>query len=275
MLDVKDKIERNQLLKVEAFRKNVRVTKAHKHNNYFELVLLTKGSGFHTIDEEQIDIQTPIAFCIQKDQSHFWDMDSEPEGFVLILRNDFLLESNDKPLIDFFYQLSEQSHLHLKSSETISLIFEALIQECSHDFLNYFVIEGLLKALFSKLIQNLTSLNKKDQGALNAKHNNLYQSFLGILNQDLNVDRNVAFYADKLNTSPQNLNAICRKHENKSAKEVISFFMIKEAKRLLRYTNETVSEIAFHLGFKDPSHFVKYFKRSEEVTPKAFRELNR
>ncbi len=34
-----------------------------------------------------------------------------------------------------------------------------------------------------------------------------------------------------------------------------------EAKRLLLYTNNTVSEIAFAIEFTDPSHFVKYLKK--------------
>lgn len=79
------------------------------------------------------------------------------------------------------------------------------------------------------------------------------------------------YYADKINTSPQNLNAACRKAADKSASEVLAEFITSEAKRLLLYTNMSVSEISFALGFTDSSHFVKYFKRFTGQTPQLFR----
>jgi AraC-like DNA-binding protein len=71
----------------------------------------------------------------------------------------------------------------------------------------------------------------------------------------------VAYYAGKLNTTPQNINAACQKSIQKPAKDVLAEFVLIEAKRLLLYTNKTVSEISFSLEFNDPSHFVKYFKK--------------
>ena len=87
------------------------------------------------------------------------------------------------------------------------------------------------------------------------------------------IKNNVAHYAGLLNTTPQNLNATCRKAVNQPAAEVLADYIISEAKRLLIYTNNTVSEIAFELNFNDPSHFVKYFKRYTGLTPKAFRSM--
>jgi AraC family transcriptional activator of pobA len=52
----------------------------------------------------------------------------------------------------------------------------------------------------------------------------------------------------------------------------LSEFVLNETKRLLLYTDKTISEIAFDLAFTDPSHFVKYFKKAVGCTPKAFRQ---
>ncbi len=51
--------------------------------------------------------------------------------------------------------------------------------------------------------------------------------------------------------------------------------VIAEAKRLLAYTDNTVAEVSLALSFKDPSHFVKYFKRHTAYTPKGFRAMGR
>src|SRR5699024_4668176 len=118
------------------------------------------------------------------------------------------------------------------------------------------VIEGLVKALFAKLLQTSKSGNK-----VNPTTENLYQKFRQLLSQDKKRSNKVSYYAELLKTSPQNLNASCRKENNQSAAEVLAGYIISQAKRLLLYTDLTVLEIAFDLGFRDNSHFTKYFKR--------------
>lgn len=49
---------------------------------------------------------------------------------------------------------------------------------------------------------------------------------------------------------------------------------IEEAKRLLRYSNKSFSEIAYYLGFSSQSHFTKVFKKYVNLTPNAYRSSN-
>lgn len=46
----------------------------------------------------------------------------------------------------------------------------------------------------------------------------------------------------------------------------------KEAKSLLIHTNKSISEIAILVGFDSPSHFAKYFKKTENITPLKYRQ---
>nr|WP_262915972.1 helix-turn-helix domain-containing protein [Chitinophaga filiformis] len=101
----------------------------------------------------------------------------------------------------------------------------------------------------------------------------LYQSFLELLSTGIPVRNTVNYYAELLNTTAQHLNIACRNATGTGATEVLAGFIIKEARRLLLYTDKTVSEISFLLNFNDPSHFVKYFKRLSGSTPQAFRSM--
>ena len=47
---------------------------------------------------------------------------------------------------------------------------------------------------------------------------------------------------------------------------------IEKAKKLLKDTNQSIVEIAYHLGFNDQSHFSNTFKRYVDITPKKYRE---
>ena len=44
---------------------------------------------------------------------------------------------------------------------------------------------------------------------------------------------------------------------------------------MVRYTNMMIKEIAYNLGYEDPSYFVKFFKRQTGYLPSDFREMEK
>ena len=48
--------------------------------------------------------------------------------------------------------------------------------------------------------------------------------------------------------------------------------VVLEAKRLLYYTNMDVKEIAFSLGYEDPTYFSRLFSKVTGISPGAFRQ---
>lgn len=46
---------------------------------------------------------------------------------------------------------------------------------------------------------------------------------------------------------------------------------MQRALKLLAQSGRSICEIAFHLGFTDPSHFIRDFKRRYQMSPAAFR----
>jgi AraC family transcriptional activator of pobA len=266
-LQIKTKIESEKSIKVSPFRKEIRKTTPHKHNSYFEIIYLSAGKGYHGIDSKKYAVKPPVIFCVRKEQVHHWELSKEADGFVLILKKSFLDNSLDNGLKLLLEKLSGYSCLHLKEQKSIDSIFTLLVEECKNESISSFeVTEGLLKSLMAKILQVAKPQEQKKE-----TKSNLYQSFRELLNGNSGMKNNVAYYAELLNTSPQNLNAACRKAANLSATDVLSEFIISETKRLLIYTNNTVSEISFILDFKDVSHFVKYFKRFTGNTPQSFR----
>jgi AraC family transcriptional activator of pobA len=268
LLNIKDKIEPEKIIKIVPFKKDIRKTTAHKHNNYFEIIYLSQGSGTHYIDSTQFEITPPVMYFIRKEQVHFWELNTEPEGFVIIIKKPFIEKSLDDELKALFSRLGSQSCLLLQEHSTIQTIFELLCSESTqHDEGSLHIIEGLLKALLSKVLQIAApAINEVEL------RSDLYQSFLALLQNSNVIKNSVQHYAKNLNTSPQNLNAACRKAVDQSATEVLEGFIINEAKRLLQYSSGTVSEIAYSLNFIDASHFVKYFKRVTGLTPQSFRQ---
>jgi AraC family transcriptional activator of pobA len=260
-INIKDKSDTGKLIKVAPFWQGIRKTDPHKHNNYFEIIYLSKGKGTHSIDNNSFQIKPPIIFFVRKEQVHHWDIKTIPKGYVVIIKKEFVEKSYDNELKNLLSKLSAQTSLQPTVHQTIEQIFYLLAQEN-----NFTIIEGLLKALFAKILETAKPLKNKTKIT-----SNLFQSFKDLLSKTDELKNSVAHYSNLLNTTPQNLNSICRKNANQSASDILAEYIISEAKRLLHYTDNTISEIAFSIGFTDSSHFVKYFKRHTGTTPRAFR----
>ena len=265
-LPVKDKIH-EKTIKIASFRKDIRKTAAHRHNSYFELIYLSQGTGYHTIDAIEYPIEPPIAFFIRQEQTHYWELESEPDGYVLIVKKRFVEDCLDKQLHRLLIQVGNITCTHVSDPQTVEALLGLLMKEYKPELGGGGpVMEGLLKALLAKLADSPSFHESR-------KNQSTFQKYQELLSHSKTLQNSVAYYATLLNTTPQNLNTICRKAVGQTAAIVLANFIVNESKRLLSYTDLSVTEIATILNFKDNSHFTKYFKRHTGHTPAAFRDL--
>jgi AraC-like DNA-binding protein len=87
-----------------------------------------------------------------------------------------------------------------------------------------------------------------------------------------NSNRTVKYFASQLATHPNHLNAVVKRKTQKTAIAFIHEQLIHEAKSLLNQTELSVKEIAFQLGFREPSHFNHFFKKQMDTTPVLYRK---
>lgn len=85
---------------------------------------------------------------------------------------------------------------------------------------------------------------------------------------------NVKYFASRLNLSPNYLSDLLNKFTGKTTQEHIHLELIDKAKSLLWGTDNSISEIAYGLGFEHPSHFTKLFKSKTGKSPSEYRHLN-
>lgn len=268
-LPIKDKSGgREAPLKIAPFKSLIRRTEPHRHKGYFELIYLTAGEGVHIIDERRYKVEPPTLFVIRKDQVHCWDLTTPGEGYVLIIRKAFVDRLTDAELRSLFATISKHPCLLLENARNVGPLWEVLLEElpAGREIIPE-VAQWVLKALLGVLMEKARPIVKPLREPAS-----LYEQFLGLLDEGANLKRTVQYYAGLLHTTPQNLNNACRKAVDRSATDVLEDFLLDEARRLLLYTHGTVAEISFALDFKDPSHFVKYFKRITGQTPHAFRK---
>jgi AraC family transcriptional activator of pobA len=85
-------------------------------------------------------------------------------------------------------------------------------------------------------------------------------------------ERLLSFYADKLAMTPDRLNDHVKRVSGVTAGHLIRQRVLTEAKRALVFTGQPIQEISHDLGFADPSHFARFFRKQTAMTPQEFRE---
>jgi AraC-like DNA-binding protein len=75
-----------------------------------------------------------------------------------------------------------------------------------------------------------------------------------------------------LHVTTNHLNETVKGTLGQPAGMIIRERLLLEAKRLLRYSDSPVAEIATHLNFEDPSYFSRFFKKHTGFSPSEFRE---
>jgi AraC-like DNA-binding protein len=136
------------------------------------------------------------------------------------------------------------------------------------------IIGGLLSSL-SYMTEDIWTgqLNEKtealaDSGARAAL---TYDRFMKLVTEYHNRERGMQFYADKLCLTPKYLSKIVKEASGRSGPEWIDAFVILEAKNLLRYSDESIKEIAYKLHFPSASVFNKFFKANTGLVPSDYR----
>ncbi len=84
----------------------------------------------------------------------------------------------------------------------------------------------------------------------------------------------IQYLAGKCNLSPSYLSDLLTKETGRSAKEHINDFLVDKAKHLLLSSNDSISTIAYSLGFNYPHYFGRMFKQKTGSTPLDYRKLN-
>ncbi len=81
----------------------------------------------------------------------------------------------------------------------------------------------------------------------------------------------VGAYAARLQLSVRQLSEVVKAQSGKPAIKHVHERLVLEARRLLVYSDQSLKEIAFELGFSEASYFSRFFKRETGCTPLAYR----
>lgn len=131
---------------------------------------------------------------------------------------------------------------------------------------------GLLKAQLFIFVSELLHRSADCAVAVQGRRaETLSDTFFALLHRHYMTERSLAFYADQLCITTKYLSKVIRRTTGRTVYYWIEEFVAKEAKRLLRSTDATVTEIAERLNFSNSSFFAKFFRRHTGRSPLEYR----
>ncbi len=85
----------------------------------------------------------------------------------------------------------------------------------------------------------------------------------------------IASFGSGLGVSVSTLRSACQQSAGKAPGDILHERISLEARRLMRYSNMSVGQIALYLGFSDAAYFSRFFSRETGASPRVFRQVSR
>ena len=199
-----------------------------------------------------------------------------PEDFLLKIDNELQGRIKTK----MFYPANGFAHCKIseaakeKMMPIVKLMQEASALQYEDKSLQASYFASLLSLLLIDMIR-LGEWGDSSFSSVSSDSFQVYAKFVQMVEDNYIEHHAVKDYIEKLGVSQTTLNLYTQQNAKTTPLKIINNRIILEAKRLLRYSTTRTKQIAFYLGFKDDSYFIKLFKRNVGMSPVEFREKER
>ena len=195
-------------------------------------------------------------------------------GYTILFKDDFFSTPQQQLLYGLLQYAVALGKLLIPINKedlaAVKLYFELLMEE-QNSFENQnhtFVLQNLMLALLNKLeglIQKLPQTNSF------ISYRQPFQRFIQLVDSTYMQQNKLDFYASELNITQRKLNEIVKKVTGQTATNFIIDRIMLEAKRELCFSEKSVKEIAFELGYESQYYFSRIFKKRMGKSPDEFR----
>lgn len=208
------------------------------------------------------------------------DLESSHDGWTLMFHPDLLrrsaLAEKMSEYTFFGYESHEALHVSEAEAKTLTEITKTIEKEYAH--IDEFT-DSVLIAHVELILNYCRRYYARQFNTRSQAHGDVVARLERFLREYFESKRpaeegipSVALCAKAMGYSADYLSDLLRKETGKSTRDHVADFLVEKAKDLLLGSRDTVSEIAFALGFEQPAHFSKLFKRKTGQSPGAYRQ---
>jgi AraC-like DNA-binding protein len=248
----------------------------HRHE-FYTILLVKNACGKHFVDYVEYPLKPGILFLLSPGQVHQIVSNIPPSGDIIMFNDEFLhlnyISAEFISNLGLFSCSTSVPPLEATNEALDKLLsYSAEIKNAfqTEDRYKFEIIASYLRLLLIEC-ERFAVHSKEDNPQAIESGRSIVRAFKQLLEKNFSQWHRVNTYARQLNITPDYLNNVIKSSIGKSAKELIVQRIILEAKRLGLHTDLSLKEIAFTLGFDDPSHFSKLFKNETSQSFTDFR----
>ncbi len=263
----------------DLFQKSKEIISAPHRNNFYHILRIQRATATHSVDFNPIKLTANSVLFVPRDCVHAFDTESDYRGKVLLFTDDFFCKNqNDHQFLQanvLYNDIYGITQIQLNPPCELSGILGDMETEFSmptdtaqHDILRNLLHNFLLIAERVKYKQGFKRLNA-------GTDLDYLILFKDLLEKNFRKEKLVSKYISDLNVTENRLNKATTLILDKTPKQMINERVLLEARRLLAHDHTSIKEIAYELGFNEPTNFIKYFRKHIQNTPSEFRKKYR
>ena len=273
VLDVKDLEDRQKSVGVRMSSDLYMI--AQKHSNCG----LLYGRNHYDFSEGVLVFVAPHQVIAATQES----IDKDEDGWMLFFHPDLVRKSSLGEKIDdytfFSYDAHEALHLSDDEQNIMTGCVNAIRGEYQQRIDNH--SQNVMVAQLELMLNYCSRFYERQFNTRTAQNKDIVTQVELLLKDYFNSGQltefgvpTIQYFANKVHLSANYLSDLLKKETGRSTKDHINDFLVDKAKNLLLNSSDSVSEIAYDLGFNYPHYFSRLFKSKTGMTPQHYRELN-
>ena len=261
-------------LSVVQFEKACVVNKPEQVDAY-SIYWIKEGKGTYNIDFESYSFDGNVLFFLSPGQIFAVDSEKIKEAYkISFIRDFYCIQTHDKEVSCngvLFNNIYETPFV--KPTETaikkLDFIIANLIEEFQQEETAQY---DMLQAYLKQFIVLSVRIKKEDFQIKDDPQTKLFKDFSLLVDLNFKQEHSVTYYAQRLGLSPKSITKHFQKNGSASPSDYIKNRILLEAKRQLIYSDDSVKQIAYGLGFNDPAYFTRFFTKSAQKSPLQFKK---
>jgi len=245
-----------------------------RFNKYFTIAWNPAEDQTVTIDGTEHNFPANSLLTLLFDQSFSFENSASIIAWQFN-REFYCIIDHDSEVSCVGFLFTSTDHLFVKLNDQAQQKLRLLTDIFVEEFKTSDNIQNeMLLVLLKRLIIYITLLAKSGYTPvkkLQDERFHIIRKFNLLVEANFKTEHSVSFYAGQLCKAPKTLSNIFAIFNQKTPSQIIRERVMVEAKRLLLYTDRSIKDIAFELGFEDMSYFSNFFKKSAHVSPSDFR----
>lgn len=238
----------------------------HSHD-FQELIIVSQGSGTHVINDVPDDLtQNHVCFISPQDRHLFENVDNLYLSNILFRKEVLSLPPGLNDYLPQGYSDNQGWHISNQAMKKVAHLVSHLDNEVHHQQQDS---EWMAQALFQQLVVELHrgKLAPIEQASMDDKTLQVLDWIKANYHQEFSIGE----VADKFHLSSRTLSRKIKQMTHQSFNNYLHQVRVNQAMQLLQYSDLSVTDIAFKVGYSDSNYFSTKFKKLTQKSPSEFR----